>query len=145
MTAGAKLQSACQRNAHPCLEWIRKITDLKMDLLERNATDQKSRSGSSQRNAPLIYLSQSHPQDLLLDDFRKPRRSLTSFPLFLLPPFVAKTKVSLGTRLVVLPPAILKHREDPGDELSNKQFREVEGSKLDLFVNVRFLFIAKFS
>ena len=38
---------------NPCPEWIRQITDLKKDLFERNATDQKSGSGSSQRNAPL--------------------------------------------------------------------------------------------
>ena len=37
----------------PCPEWIWWITDLKMDLLERNATDQKSWSGFSQRNASL--------------------------------------------------------------------------------------------
>ena len=34
--------------------WIRSITDLKKDLLQRNATDQKSWSGSSQRNATLV-------------------------------------------------------------------------------------------
>ena len=37
--------------------WIYKITDLKMDLLERNATDQKSWSRFSQRNAPLVFRS----------------------------------------------------------------------------------------
>ena len=39
---------------NPCPEWTWSITGLKMDLLERNAIDQKSWSGFSQRNASLV-------------------------------------------------------------------------------------------
>ena len=39
---------------NPCPEWTWSITGLKMDLLERNAIDQKSLSGFSQRNASLV-------------------------------------------------------------------------------------------
>ena len=51
---------------NPSPEWIWSITDLKMDLLEKNVTDQKSWSGFSQRNALLnchsrFHLSLYHP------------------------------------------------------------------------------------
>ena len=51
---------------NPSPEWIWSITDLKMDLLEKNVTDQKSWSGFSQRNALLnchsrFHLSLHHP------------------------------------------------------------------------------------
>ena len=80
---------------NPSPEWIWSITDLKMDLLEKNVTDQKSWSGFSQRNALLnchsrFHLSLYHP--LLIYLFLMPKMLwfiVLFFCLFLLLLFFA--------------------------------------------------------